>query len=83
MITALTPTGNHRLRPSSGSQDDESPQLPPCAHADLRRVRIRLQNGVVHLHGRVGSFHAKQWAQVVAGESFRHWRIESSIVVDC
>lgn len=83
MTTALIPTGRRRLRPTPGSPQDENPQLPPCAHADLHRVQIRMRNGVVYLHGRVESFHAKQWAQVVAGASYRNRRIENSIVVDC
>lgn len=57
-------------------------RLVDCAHVDLREVHVRQLEGVVRLQGRVNSFHAKQWAQILAGDAFVESRIENAIEVD-
>ena len=51
-------------------------------HVDLRNVHYSECDGIVRLHGRVNSFHAKQCAQILAGNKFSDRRIENAIIVD-
>lgn len=50
-------------------------------HADLHAVRVAEQDGIIRLYGRVCTFYAKQWAQILIGREHHTARIENRIEV--
>jgi len=56
-------------------------KLHQNSHADLHAVRIAEQDGIIRLYGKVCTFYAKQWAQILIGREQQTARIENSIEV--
>jgi hypothetical protein len=56
-------------------------QLRRCPHADLRNVQVEVDEGVIRLHGRVPSFHAKQLAHIVVRDEYDACYVENAIIV--
>jgi hypothetical protein len=56
-------------------------RLQCSPHADLRSVRVTERDGAIRLDGQVGSYYAKQLAQVVAREADENCRIDNALDV--
>jgi hypothetical protein len=56
-------------------------QLRRCPQADLRRVQVAIDDGIIRLRGCVPSFHAKQLAHVIIRDHYHACRVENAIDV--
>jgi hypothetical protein len=76
--------------PRLGADDDSVPgeiseilqeQLRRSPQADLRRVQVAIDDGIIRLGGSVHSFYAKQLAHVIIREQYHACRVENAIDV--
>jgi hypothetical protein len=56
-------------------------QLHRSPQADLRGVRVAIDDGIIRLRGWVASFHAKQLAHIIIRDQYHACRVENAIDV--